>query len=237
MAIKCIITDDEPLARRGLEKYIERISFLELAAVCEDALQLQARLQEQETELIFLDINMPYLSGLEFIRTHRQLPKVVITTAYPEHALEGYELDVLDYLVKPISFQRFFKAAAKAQEYFALASGRAGEEPPGYFFLKCDKRLERIVFAEVLFVESMQNYVRIHTREATYTAHATLKSIAEELPAEDFVQAHKSFIVNVSEVEAIEGLLLHIGNHRVPISKYRKDEVLQRLLNGRLFER
>lgn len=236
MPLKCALTDDEPIARRGLQRYIDKIDFLEVVATCEDALQLDTILMEEELDLVFLDINMPQLSGIDFLKGRKITPKVIITTAYPEYALEGYELDVLDYLVKPISFDRFFKAAVKAREYFEVTR-LAPTKPAEFFFLKCDQRLEKVIPAEVLFVESMQNYVRIHLPERTLTAHATLKSIQEELPADSFIHPHRSFLVNAERVQAIDGNRLIVGEHKIPISKYRKEEVLARIVRGKLFEK
>lgn len=236
MKIKCAITDDEPLARRGLEQYASTIDFLEVAGLCEDALQLNTLIQEKAIDLIFLDINMPHLSGIDFlkVRTNKQ-PKVILTTAYAEYALEGYELDVLDYLLKPISFERFFKAATKAKDFFNLA--KATQSNSDYFFLKCNKRLEKIEPANILFVESMQNYIRIITSEETLTAHTTLKSIKGQLSEDLFLQPHKSYLVAIDKIKAIEGNQMIIGPHKIPISKYLKEAVLEKVVNSRLFKK
>ena len=151
MAITCIITDDEPIARRGLERYLEQLADFQLLGVCSNALELDRFLSEQAVDLVFLDINMPYLSGVEFLKSNTHQSKFILTTAYPEYALEGYELDILDYLLKPISFERFFKATQKAQSYFQTVQA----DETSFIFLKCDKRIEKIVFAEILFIESM----------------------------------------------------------------------------------
>src|SRR5215212_6689054 len=139
MKISCMITDDEPMARKGLQGYVERIPYLQLLAVCEDAVQLNSKLQEQKPDLLFLDIEMPYLSGIEFLKTQTDPPKVIFTTAYENYALQGFELDVLDYLLKPISFERFLKAANKAYDYFDGASVNQGN----YLFIKTDNKLEK----------------------------------------------------------------------------------------------
>lgn len=149
MKLKCIITDDEPMARKGLRGYAEKIDFLELVAVCEDAMQLNQLLRNQHADLLFLDINMPLLSGIEFMKMNPTAPKVVFTTAYEAYALEGYELDILDYLLKPISFERFLKAVNKAYDYFRLQQSNDA----GYLFVKTDTRLEKLVFNEILLLK------------------------------------------------------------------------------------
>src|ERR1700712_431040 len=155
--ITCIITDDEPFARKGLQGYVEKIGFLDLKGVCEDALQLSDMLQRQPVDLLFLDIQMPHITGVDFIRALSRPPKVIFTTAYEQYALQGFELDVLDYLLKPISNERFLKAAWKAQEYFASRELKSGSSVP-YMFAKANGKLEKINFDEILFIEGMENY-------------------------------------------------------------------------------
>lgn len=234
MTIKCIITDDEPIARKGLARYVERIDYLELVDTCEDAIQLGQRLQEVTVDLLFLDINMPDLSGIDFLKMHKQLPRVILTTAYPEHAIDGYRFDVLDYLLKPIAFDRFYEASEKARQY--LEHNRS-DTTAEFFFLKCDKRIEKIVTQEILFVESMQNYVRIHTTTNQLLAHLPLKNVKAYLPDEQFLQPHKSYLVAVDKIEAIEGNQLIVGSHKVPISKYQRKAILDRILGDDLLDR
>lgn len=223
--ITCIITDDEPMARKGLQGYVQKIPFLQLAGVCEDAVQLNTLLQSQKVDLLFLDIEMPYLSGIDLLRSLSDPPKVILTTAYENYALQGYELDVLDYLLKPISFDRFLKAANKAADYFATRQAPA----PDYAFFKVDGRLEKVAFAELLFAEALENYVALYTGDRKLVTHATLKSVQQLLPPA-FLQPHKSYLVNPAFVTAVEGNQLQVGRHKVPISKYQKEEVLARLL-------
>ena len=158
--ITCIITDDEPFARKGLQGYVEKIGFLELKGVCEDALQLSDMLQQQPVDLLFLDIQMPHITGVEFLRAIRNPPKVIFTTAYEQYAIQGFELDVMDYLLKPISYERFLKAAWKARDYFAIKEQPDQAVP--YLFVKANGKLEKITFADILFIEGMENYVAVH---------------------------------------------------------------------------
>lgn len=226
--LSCIITDDEPMARKGLQGYVQKVDFLQLVGVCEDAVQLNTLLQQQSVDLLFLDIEMPYLSGIELLRSLKDPPKVILTTAYENYALQGYELDVLDYLLKPISFERFVKAANKAAEYFSSRKAPAAD----YAFFKVDGRLEKVCFAEVLFVEALENYVALYVGDRKLITHATLKSVQQVLPAH-FLQPHKSYLVNPTFITAVEGGQLQVGSYRVPLSKYQKEEVLAQILGRR----
>jgi DNA-binding LytR/AlgR family response regulator len=232
LTIHCIVTDDEPMARKGLTGYIEKIGFLKLVTVCEDAIQLNNYVQQHPVDLLFLDIEMPYITGIDFLKQVKQPPKVIFTTAYEHYALQGYELDVLDYLLKPISFERFLKAANKAYDYFRSRQ----DDTPDYFFAKTDTRLEKIQFDEMLFAEAMENYVAIYTTDKKIITHSTLKAVAEKLPAY-FIQPHKSYLVNMNYIEAVEGNLLHLKKFQVPISKYQKEEVLSRIVNNKLLKK
>lgn len=231
--IKCIITDDEPIARKGLQGYIEKIPFLQLAGVCEDAIQLNTLLKEQPADLLFLDIEMPYITGIEFLQNTQQPPKVIFTTAYEQYAIKGYELDVLDYLLKPISFDRFLKAANKAFDYFTTQQNG----PTDHIFVKTDHRLEKISFNDLLFAEAMENYVALYTNGKKMITHATLKSLQSALPSY-FIQPHKSYLVNINHISSIEGNILHLGGqYQVPISKYLKEDVLERIVNNKLLRK
>ena len=235
MKITCIITDDEPFARKGLQGYIEKIDFLELSAVFEDALQLNDFIRRQPVDLLFLDIEMPYMSGIEFLKNLTNPPKIIFTTAYEKYAVQGFDLDILDYLLKPISFQRFLKAANKSYDYFQLQ--RAAIPADNYLFVKADNKLEKILFSEILFVEALENYIAIQMKDRRIMSHLTLSSFKEKLPPKEFIQPHKSFIVCIDAINSIEGNLLHIEKFKVPISKYQKDEVMERIVNHRLLKR
>ena len=232
--IRCIITDDEPIARKGLQGYISKVNFLSLTGVCEDALQLNELLKQQPADLLFLDIEMPYLSGIDFLKNANNPPRVIFTTAYDQYALKGYELDVLDYLLKPISFERFLKAANKAYDYFRL---QQVVETADYLFVKTDNRLETIFFSDILFAEAMENYVGIYTAERKLIIHSTLKALQESMPAGQFIQPHKSYLVNLDAIRAIEGNILHILQYQVPVSKYLKDAVMEKIINNRLLKK
>jgi DNA-binding LytR/AlgR family response regulator len=222
------------MARKGLLGYVEKIDFLQLLGVCEDAVQLSNLIKQQPADLLFLDIEMPYITGIDFLQNTPQPPKVIFTTAYEQYAIKGYELDVLDYLLKPISFERFLKAANKAHDYFNSKTASTGS----YLFIKTDQKLEKINFDEILFAEAMENYVGIYTADRKIITHSTLKLVQENVPAAAFIQPHKSYLVNIRHINAVEGNILHVaGKYQVPISKYQKDEVMERIVNNKLLKK
>jgi DNA-binding LytR/AlgR family response regulator len=226
--IRCIVTDDEPLARKGLQGYIEKIDFLELVAVCENAIELNAVLKQQPADLLFLDIEMPYMTGIELLKNLSSPPKVIFTTAYDKYALQGFELEVLDYLLKPVSFERFLRAANKAYEHFKTRE--AGSQRPDHVFVKADNKLEKVRFDEILFVEALENYIGIYTTGKKIITHSTLKAFQEKLPPQQFIQPHKSYLVAINKINSIEGNILHVQQYQVPISKYQKEEVMEKLI-------
>jgi len=235
MKIKCVITDDEPFARKGLQGYLSQIDFLELTAVCESAVELNTLLKNEQTDLLFLDIEMPYLTGIDLLKTLANPPKVIFTTAYEKYAVQGYELEVLDYLLKPVSFERFLRAANKAFDYFSLQEQVKPRED--YFFVKVDSKLEKIVVADILFVEAMENYIIIQTRERRLITHLTLKMLQDRLPAEKFIQPHKSWLAAIDRIDAIEGNILILSGYQVPVSRYQKEEIMQKILQDKILKR
>jgi two-component system, LytTR family, response regulator len=227
--ITCIITDDEPFARKGLQGYVEKTGFLDLKGCCEDALQLNSLLADQPVDLLFMDIQMPHITGIEFIKTLSKPPKVIFTTAFEKYAIQGFDLEVIDYLLKPIPYERFLKAAWKARDYFTLHQQKGYSATP-YLFLKADGKLEKVTFAEILFIEGMENYVAVHFTNKKLIIHTTIKALLQKLPGGQFIQTHKSYLVAVDKVESIEGNILHIQKHRVPVSKNLRDDVLRLIL-------
>lgn len=240
--IHCLITDDEPLAREGLAQYVADIDFLQLQGTAENPLAAMSIMENKTVDLLFLDIQMPKINGLDFLKSLNNPPLVIITTAYPSFALEGYQLDVLDYLVKPITFQRFLKACIKAKKQFELIQNTPISSPMAttkaptkeHFFIKCDGKIERIRFDELLYVESMQNYVSLQTERGKFTTLLTLKSTLAELPTHSFMQVHKSFIVNLEKVQTLGDGHIKIKNRLIPISRSRLTEVTQRILGDDL---
>jgi two-component system LytT family response regulator len=191
--------------------------------------QLSDLLQRQPVDLLFLDIQMPHITGIEFIKALSNPPKVIFTTAYEQYALQGFELDVIDYLLKPISYERFLKAAWKARDYFALREEKSDTAIP-YMFAKSNGRLEKITFDEILYIEGMENYVAIYLENKKIIIHSTIKALLEKLPVQQFIQTHKSYIVAINKVDSIEGNTLHIKKQQVPVSKYQREFVLGQIV-------
>jgi len=241
MKLKCIVVDDEPVARKLLEEYIEDIPFLQLAGKAENPIKAAALLNTQSIDLMLLDINMPKMNGIEFLRTATALPPTILTTAYTEYAVEGFELDVLDYLVKPFSFERFLKACNKAREYVELQhqhSNDAGNTPtPTFFFVKCNGRIEKVFYEELVYVEAMLNYIVLHTETQKLMVYLTLKSVAEQLPAHQFLKIHKSTIINIDKVKSIEGNEVNMGKSKVVISQAMQEDVMKAILKDRMIKR
>jgi DNA-binding LytR/AlgR family response regulator len=241
MKINCLIVDDEPVARKGLVEYVAGVDFLNLVAACENAMKAAEHLEGQAVDLVFLDIHMPELSGVEFVKTLKHPPLIVFTTAYPEYALEGYALDVVDYLMKPVTFDRFLKAAQKAQEIHSLRRKHLHTDGGGvtadYFFVKCNGKFEKVFFSEVSHVEAMQNYAVIHAGKRRLITYITMSSLEAQLPPAQFMKVHKSYIVSLAHVTAIEGNEIVAGNTHIPVSRNLKEAVMARILGDKLFKR
>jgi DNA-binding LytR/AlgR family response regulator len=238
--LNCLIIDDEPLARKGLREYIADVDFLQLAGEFDNPLKAAQILGSQEIDLLFLDIHMPKISGIDFLKTLRNPPLVILTTAYPQYALDGFDLSVLDYLLKPISFDRFLKAVMKAREHHQNRQGAAltqTAKEDDYVFIKSDSKLVKLAYDDIIFVEALQNYVAVHTTDKKYISYLTFKSMEDSLPADRFLKVHKSYLVSVSRITSIEGNEIVAGTHHIPISRNLKDEVMDKLLKGRFLKR
>jgi DNA-binding LytR/AlgR family response regulator len=236
--ISCIIIDDEPLARKGLKEYIADIDFLQLTGSFDNPLTATELLNKAENPLLFLDIEMPRITGLDFFKLLVNPPPVIFITAYPQYALEGFEVNALDYLVKPVSFERFLKAAMKAKEFYEMREKNLTEASSSpYFFVKADNKVVKIVFEDILYIEALQNYVVIHTPAKKYMTYLTFKSVEDYLPAEKFIKVHKSYIIAVAKVDSIEGNDIRIGQQHIPVSRTLKEEVMNKLLKNRFLKR
>jgi DNA-binding LytR/AlgR family response regulator len=239
MTLKCLIIDDEPIARKLLQEYIEETDFLILAGTAENPLKAILLINELEIDLIFLDINMPKMNGLEFLRSANNLPMVIMTTAYGQYALDGFEMAVVDYLVKPFSLERFLKATQKALELKSLRFRKTDRAPidETYFFVKCDGKIEKVVYNELVYIEAMANYVTLYTTKEKLIVYLTIRGILEKLPPGKFVQVHKSYIANLDKIDTIEGNLLHLANNKIPIGLNFYDAVMDKILKGRFLKR
>jgi DNA-binding LytR/AlgR family response regulator len=230
---KCIIIEDEPLAQNVLKLYIDEHPSLELAGVCEDALEAQQVLARQPVSIIFLDINLPRLSGITFLKTLPHPPLVIFTTAYPEFAVEGFELDAVDYLLKPFSFERFLKAINKALEKLERPA-HSTTDIPTYIFIKADKKVYKISLDDILYVEALDDYVKLTTTNMNYLVNDTLKSLQEELPSSRFIRIHKSYIIARDKIVFFEGNFVKIGNKEIPIGASYREDIFNRLKEGKL---
>lgn len=241
MKLNCVIVDDEPLASEGLVKYVEVIDYLNLAAVAQNPVELNKILEDEKVDLIFLDIQMPYMTGLEFLTVKTDLPMVILTTAFPNYALEGFQFDVIDYLLKPITFNRFFKATSKAKEYYQLINQKMDKtssvSEPDYLFIKCENKYEKIRIEEILFVQALQNYVIIFTSKSKYMTLLPLKTVEEYLEPSLFLRVHKSYLVAISKIECIENSEITIQSYQIPLSRNFKDQVIEKVVHTRLLKR
>ena len=231
MTITCIVVDDEPIARGILQNYIDQIPYLRLLACCSDGIEAIEFLRSQSVDLVILDIKMPRLNGLEMLRTFQSTPDVIITSAYPEYALEGFELSVNDYLLKPFSFQRFFQATEKSMKKRSqLISEREAREEDEFAFIKSDKKLIKIVFSEISFIESFGNYIYVHKNESKFEIREPLCDFEKRLPAKEFVRVHKSFIISLKAVKYMEGNQSFICDKVIPVGRVYRENLLERLL-------
>ncbi len=217
--LNCLIIDDEPIAREGIADYCKEVSFLNVIALCKNVLQANQYLEQYQIDLIFLDINMPIVSGMDWLKNLKKSPSVVMTTAYDEYALESFNYNVIDYLVKPISYDRFLHAANKVYTYY---DHKIEKE---VLFLKSEKQLKKVIVDDILFAEAMQNYIKVVTVTEVIITHMSLKKFKDQLP-DYFIQTHKSYLVSKYKVDKIIGNEIIIGNYKIPISVRLKKEVL-----------
>jgi DNA-binding LytR/AlgR family response regulator len=233
--IRCLVVDDEELARTLLQNYIGRLPHLELVASCANPLEAMSVLQQQPIDLLFLDIQMPELTGIEFLRTLTYKPLVIFTTAYTEYALDGYALDVTDYLLKPFPFERFLQAVNKAGTLLQARNGNAPIVPEtetpvkDYILVKADHKVHRLKLDDILFIQSMREYVAFHTPAGRLLSLNALKNLDEELPPDRFIRIHKSYIVAIDKIDTLEGNLVHVGKEKLPIGASYRDAVVRRV--------
>jgi DNA-binding LytR/AlgR family response regulator len=239
MILNCLIVDDEPIARKLLQEYIEETDFLVLAGTAENPVKAAASLNNLNIDLIFLDVNMPKMNGFQFLRSATNLPLVIMTTAYGQYALDGFEMAVVDYLVKPFSLDRFMKATQKALKLKTLEQKQQPAEKTSddYFYVKCDNKIERVNYTDLLYVEAMANYVTLYTTNKKLVVYLTIKGIQEKLPVDKFLQVHKSYIVNLDKINNIEGSMLDMGPAKISIGQSFYDDALKRILGGKFFKR
>ena len=223
--IKYIIVDDETASHDNIKDYANNLTYLSFQKSCYNAFEALEYLNKHSIDLIFLDINMPKLSGLEFLKTLSNQPKIIITTAYKEFALEGYELNIDDYLLKPFNFSRFVKSVSKVSNALvnkSISIQKSETTEDAKIFIKEDKKYYQIKLKEIVFIEAYGNYVKINMVDRMIISHQTLTSFTHNLPENQFIRVHKSFIISIDKIELIEGNRIHIRDHKIPIGKMYK---------------
>lgn len=224
--VNCLIIDDEPLSRDILRRYISEVKELKLSGACADAMEATGMMARQRIDLVFLDIQMPGISGISWARSLTSAPLIIFTTAFPQYAVEGFELNAVDYLVKPYSFERFLKAVNRALEI--LRQQKSNEEISRRMILKADRKLYAVDPSEILYMEGQGDYVRICFRERKLVVHSTLRQLEESVPAGMFMRVHKSYVINLKRISFIEGNQVRIDEHVVPVSPAQREELLKR---------
>jgi two-component system LytT family response regulator len=232
--IRCIIIDDEPLAREIIRRYISDLPMLQLAGECGNAVQAMSFLQQQAVDLVFLDIRMPQLNGTDFLRIMKNPPKTILTTAYSDYAVEGYELDVVDYLVKPIRFDRFLKAVNKAfpvngalPELKPVIETAEEKKNDSFVYFRADRKMVKVMLSDILYIESMKDYVKVFTPQGTIVTKQSITSVEAMLPEKMFVRAHRSFIVAVNRIKSFTSELIEIDKAEIPIGKLYSNGVMK----------
>ncbi|KOH43035.1 LytR/AlgR family response regulator transcription factor [Sunxiuqinia dokdonensis] len=228
--IKAIIVDDEPLAQNVILQFANEIPGLEITCVCNNALEASSKLKENPVDLMFLDVNMPRLSGLELLKNLTNPPLVVLTTAYSDYAMEGYELNILDYLKKPFSFERFFKAVQKAEDQLLLRQAHKNENDSNYIFIKANKKTIRVEFKSICYIEGLGDYIKIHLKDKHLVTNLSMKKMEELLPADQFFRTHKSYLIRLDQIQSIEGNLVNVNGNKLPVGNNFRQE-FQDLIN------
>lgn len=229
MILQCLLVDDEPIARDILRTYIAQVPYLALAGECSDAFEAMQFINRQAVDLIVLDINMPRLSGLDMLRTLKKHPAIIITSAYPEYALEGFELSVTDYLLKPFAFPRFVQATEKVlQRAQGVPAADPATEANDFLIVKSDKKLTKLLLSDITYVEAYGNYIYIYCGRERIMSRQTLTLFEEQLPGDNFVRIHKSYIVSMKAVKFFENNEISLGEKKLPVGKVYRDEVLSR---------
>lgn len=227
--MKCIIVDDEPLAIEILESYVARIDDLQLVGTFRNAIAAFTFLQQNPVELIFLDIQMPKLSGIDFLKTLKRPPKVIFTTAFRDYAIDGFELEVADYLLKPIPFERFLKSIAKVLPQRVEETKTVSPQAPAdnFIYFKVDKKMVKTRMGDVLFIESIKDYVKVKTVDKEIITQQKISYLEESLPKSQFLRIHRSFIINVEKIDAYSASDVELGKHQIPIGRNYKNDVMK----------
>ncbi|PYF74697.1 LytR/AlgR family response regulator transcription factor [Pedobacter nutrimenti] len=236
--MQCLVIDDEPLAREGIIDFIAKLDFLQVAGTCSTAMEASEYIQKGNIDLLFLDINMPYLSGLEFLESLEHPPLTILTTAYSEHAMEGYRLQIVDYLLKPITFKRFYQAALKARQFYLMSLTPKNPRPIDTFlYVRQGDCFLKISWVDILYIEGMQNYAKLHFKDRELVIHQTMISLEETLPGDNFFRIHKSFLINIAHIDSVSGGRVFINGQELPISRTRREDLLKEVVYTKLLSR
>ena len=238
--MKCIIVDDEPLAREGMELNVQDVSFLELVGQFGNAISANDYLASNDVDLMFLDVQMPGITGLDFLRTLSKKPLVIMTTAYPEYALEGFELDVLDYLLKPIRLERFVKAVNKAKKLYDLQqpqSNTVESISADFIYIKSDRKYIRVFFRDILYIKGLKDYVMIHTKKEKIMTAMNIKTINSQLPDSIFVRVSKSYIINIDFVDFVDQDFIQVAGEEIPLGRTYKEHFINGYIKTNLIQR
>ena len=226
---RCLIVDDEPLARQLMESHIRQVKSLQLVGTCETAIEAFELLHREQVDLLFLDIQMPGITGLNFLKSLKDPPKVIFTTAYMEYAVEAFELEAVDYLLKPITFERFIKAIQKIDAQKETSPLTQGPLPGEAIFIKVNKRLMRIAYPDIFYIEGFGDYIKVVTASGVHTSYSSLNKIEELLPEQQFMRIHKSFIINLTHIQFVEGNLVRIPDKDLPVGVTYKEALYKKL--------
>ena len=238
--MKCIIVDDEPLAREGIELNIQNIASLDLIGQFGSPITANDFLNNNEVDLVFLDVEMPGMTGLEFIRTMKNRPLIILTTAYPEYALEGFELDVVDYLVKPIRLNRFIKAVNRAKEIYDLRQNQTNTVESistEFIYIKSERKYIRIFFKDIKFIKGLKDYVMLYTTKDKVMTAMNIKTINAQLPSSIFVRISKSFIININYIDAVDQDFIQLDGEEIPLGKTYKEDFINNYIKTNLIQR
>ena len=232
--INCIIVDDEPMAREILQRHLQKIDFVHVVATCKNATEAFNAVGSEQVDLVFLDINMPEISGLSFARSINDTIKVIFTTAYREYAVDGFDLQAVDYLLKPISFERLAQAIEKFKSNHIFINNQhvsAVEDKNDFIFVRADRKMVKINFDEINYIESLSDYIKIYLSDKTIVTRETITNIEAKLPALKFLRTHRSYIVSIAKIESFTNEYIEVSNKAVPISRSYKNTVLNKLEN------
>ena len=241
MKTKCIIVDDEPLAIEVIESHLSHFENVDIVAICNHALEAFEVLKTTDVDIIFLDIQMPHITGIDFLRTLKNPPKAILTTAYRQYALDGFELDVIDYLLKPISFQRFLKAMNRYFESVSLKmqndTSHNSDARERFIYVKSDKKNHKIFLTDILFIESLKDYILIRTKERKIISKIPISHFGKQLPIPDFIRIHKSYIVSIDKIDSFNNEIIDVAGKELPIGRSYKESVMNVLgcSNPRIF--